>query len=707
MENPDYDAQIWHVNRPVPTTIGPPPLSPQRRDPPHSTLPCPQAVLTHVGNPLRADGSVRDRLARLIAVSEARAMAVRQARPLSQPLRVLVIAGLAAAACSGISGGALQSPRYADAVGAGVCAPLAPRCRPLTADWRPDTRGDLEIAMKQGIAVVAYDHERIEVLDGCQTEGEYGFLGMTRRDQIVSLETAGEVRANLPSLLGHQMPGQMPGQSPGRAKLAGALERGTSLDIALVMIGKRVTTRRRVSRDQLRGHCAGATHFVRGATVGAFAMQTRTQAHSQSVADLFGAQIRGSGTAGRRIHTREGDLEDCAQATPEATSPPSQCGAPLRLDLVRLEGSVRRRVPASLAEPPPVPDPVVSQPPGLADTVCPGGLVLRDGKCAHPAADAPHQCRGADRDDCPIQCAQGHAGSCANLGWMYENGEGVKRDLTQAMALYRTACRGGDAVGCRGVGWLYENGLGVSVDLKRAAELYSQACRDGDPLGCSNLGVMYRKGRGVPQDGHKAATLYRRACDGGNPRGCINLGFLYEKGMGVRRDRSAAARLYERGCDGEKADGCINLAWMADEGVGVPQDKTRALTLFERACELGDDEICIEAGARYDNGVGVPEDSRRAATLFRFACQQRVAKGCSNLGILYRYGRGAPQDSQHAARAFGWGCEGGDPNGCAGLGLMYIDGEEVPHNPERGIGLIEKACADGSSWACQARDKLR
>ena len=616
-------------------------------------------------------------------------------------LFVFVVGSAAASgSCTRLTHGALRGHRYTDAVGAGACSRTAARVKPLTADWRPETRGDLEIAMKQGIAVVAYDCERLEVLDGCTMEGEYGFLGMTRRDQIVSLETADEVRANLPGLLVDQ--------TTGRSKLAGTLDRGSSLDIALVMIGKRMTTRQRASGAELRGHCAGATHFVRGATVGAFAMQTRAHAHAESVAELFGAHASGTGAAGRRIHTREGQLEDCDTADPESTAPPSQCGAPLRLDLVRVEGSVRRRVPPTDVEREPEPDDARELAKLLGGGECAGDdLVMRDGKCTRPDAESPHQCRGADAVDCPIQCDRGHAGSCGNLGWMYENGEGVKRDLSRAMALYRQACRGGDAVGCRGVGWLYENGLGVPVDLGRAAEQYTSACRDGDPLGCSNLGVMYRKGQGVARDERRAAQLYRRACDGGHPRGCVNLGFLHEKGMGVRRDEAAAARLYGRGCDGEKADGCTHLAWMLDEGIGVPMDKSRALDLFERACDLGDDEICIEAGARYDNGVGVPQDSSRALTLFRFACRQHVAKGCANLGILYRHGRGAPQDFGRAARAFDEACDGGDPNGCAGLGLMYIDGEGVDRDRAKGMRMIRRACKKGSQWACDTRDKLR
>jgi uncharacterized protein len=60
------------------------------------------------------------------------------------------------------------------------------------------------------------------------------------------------------------------------------------------MVGKRKTTWANALQQDLRGNCDGATHFVRGATVGAFAMRSGVMGRARSVAELFGAGLEAS-----------------------------------------------------------------------------------------------------------------------------------------------------------------------------------------------------------------------------------------------------------------------------------------------------------------------------------------------------------------------------------------------------------------------------
>ena len=59
----------------------------------------------------------------------------------------------------------------------------------MSADLPPEERG---------LAVVEYTCKGIRVVKGCRLPGDYGFLGMTRREQMVRLTNADEVKANLP-----------------------------------------------------------------------------------------------------------------------------------------------------------------------------------------------------------------------------------------------------------------------------------------------------------------------------------------------------------------------------------------------------------------------------------------------------------------------------------------------------------------------------
>ena len=54
------------------------------------------------------------------------------------------------------------------------------------------------------------------------------------------------------------------------------------------------------------------------------------------------------------------------------------------------------------------------------------------------------------------------------------------KDLGKAAELYQKAADQGNAKAQMNLGWLYENGQGVPKDLGKAAELYQKAADQGD-----------------------------------------------------------------------------------------------------------------------------------------------------------------------------------------------------------------------------------
>ena len=48
-------------------------------------------------------------------------------------------------------------------------------------------------------------------------------------------------------------------------------------------------------------------------------------------------------------------------------------------------------------------------------------------------------------------------------------------------------------LGCSKLGVMYAKGNGVEKDFSKAVQLFKKACDDGDLDGCRNLVVMYEK----------------------------------------------------------------------------------------------------------------------------------------------------------------------------------------------------------------------
>jgi TPR repeat protein len=492
-----------------------------------------------------------------------------------------------------------DAPTAADALGeasAAECLQVADSARPLVVDWKPDRRGDLEIAMKEGLAVVAYDCKKLELLTDCHAEGSYGFKGFILKQQVIRLQDADEIRLNLPSL-----------GAVIAAKIEGELSRGSSLDLATILVGKRMSTRMNVAKTEIAGRCDGATHFVRGANIGAFVMQTGTNASVSSAVELFGIGTGGNSESSRLERVIDGSVESCKQSQSDAGEPPSNCGALVRLHLVGLSQDATA---TKVAKAPAVEE---------DKDECPQGLVQSGGKCTKPAAAKTHVCKKGDQAGCSAQCEAGEARSCARLAAIH------KSVPAKASPLYEKACNAGHAGACSNLGLLYSK-------AKRdgeAAAAFAKACELGGAVGCFNLGTMHMLGRGVAKDAAKGVALFRQACDGGNAFGCVNLGIAYDDGVGVGEDPTRALGLFRRACEGDEPKACNNVGFMYAKGRGTSKDQDKAAKSYDKGCRLGSARSCYYLGKRHADGSGVAKDEARAKSLFDKACAMGEKKACA------------------------------------------------------------------------------
>ena len=86
------------------------------------------------------------------------------------------------------------------------------------------------------------------------------------------------------------------------------------------------------------------------------------------------------------------------------------------------------------------------------------------------------------------------------IGLMYEEGNGVNKDLTEAIKYYHQGAEGGFAwAQCR-LGLMYARGIGVENDDELAVEWYQLAAAQDDDDAQFNLGMMFADGRGVDKD---------------------------------------------------------------------------------------------------------------------------------------------------------------------------------------------------------------
>jgi formylglycine-generating enzyme required for sulfatase activity len=205
------------------------------------------------------------------------------------------------------------------------CGVEKSQAKPLIVEWPSADRGELEAqAHNRGLVVVRYQGCEMQVLDHCTTTVKYSYSSITRKKDRVVMRDADDLYANVPV---------------GAAKLEAKLEKSGELDVDMTMVGRWEADRSAVRSDELQGSCDGATHVVSALTVGAFTFTAGADATVGGGATLLGAGGGGQSTSKRETLNADGDVGACEKSTPDDKTPPPNCGAMLRVEVVPLVGA--------------------------------------------------------------------------------------------------------------------------------------------------------------------------------------------------------------------------------------------------------------------------------------------------------------------------------------------------------------------------------
>ena len=87
---------------------------------------------------------------------------------------------------------------------------------------------------------------------------------------------------------------------------------------------------------------------------------------------------------------------------------------------------------------------------------------------------------------------QGYPLAECQIGYFYQEGLGVEKDLEKSFCWTRRAAEHGDRDGQFNLGCFYEEGTGTARDMELAARWYAAAARQGHDLAlkkCRDLGI--------------------------------------------------------------------------------------------------------------------------------------------------------------------------------------------------------------------------
>ena len=558
---------------------------------------------------------------------------------------------------------------------------------PLVVDWKPEHRLDLEVRSKRGPAVVRFDKDVFELIPECETQGRYAYVGVTPKLEVVSIRSRAELHTNLPA---------------GAFSLAAKLENEGALRADIRMVGQRILDRPTVTRNELRGNCTRATHFVRSMTVGAFRFMSGTAAELGGDVDVMGAGFGGSSKGKHKTLQVDGDFKACGAADPDAPNAPAQCRAIIRIQIVPIGAAAQE----------------AEQTPTCGDGMrWNGSGCVTETRLAHEAKQrAPakenevvgkrpggFECKLDSPKDCLEQCKAGNVPSCVNLGLLSEAGvNGVQKSITNASKLYKIGCDRGNMKGCGYLANLHQ----LAKNYREAAELGIKACKGGFNGACTNLAILAFYGRGVTENRPLAFKMWARACKLRDWNACNNAGALLFNGLGVPQDQKLARALFAKACEAPGKEGCINLGETYELGMGGPKDVKKAVELYLSTCNMNQPLGCILTGLALEERVASPDAKKKAAALYEKACGMPGGGGCLTI--------------EEMNKTFGgkWSADGIDRRscepeadkkalGCYNAGIAAERGITGRIDRNRARKFLELACRGGLKRACRAPKTFR
>ena len=134
------------------------------------------------------------------------------------------------------------------------------------------------------------------------------------------------------------------------------------------------------------------------------------------------------------------------------------------------------------------------------------------------------------------------------IGRCYETGDGVGKDLAEAVKWYRMAAEEGHGQAAFELSKCYTFGFGVRKNRVTAGKWLRKAAEQGHVTAMFLLGhwLLREEGGGAGYDPREAVKWFRRAAEKGNAEAMCELGECYEDGIGVKKEPDLAYRWFCR-----------------------------------------------------------------------------------------------------------------------------------------------------------------
>jgi TPR repeat protein len=251
------------------------------------------------------------------------------------------------------------------------------------------------------------------------------------------------------------------------------------------------------------------------------------------------------------------------------------------------------------------------------------------------------------------------------------------------------------------LGSLYENGQGVAKDLARAASYVKQAASLGDVDAQMMYADVLIEGKGVPANQSEGFQWLERAAQGGHVIAQGSLGYRYNQGIGVAKDYVKAIEWTRKAADSGDAVAQFNLATCYERAEGVDQDFFQAYAWAKKSADQGFAPALDAVGRLMYEGYGIPENKPEGLAWMIKAADRGYAGSLFIIAKIHLNGRSVPKDAQAGMKWMHKAAESGNAQAQLYLGNAYLEGRDVEPDEKIARQWLEKASSQGNREAAK------
>lgn len=180
------------------------------------------------------------------------------------------------------------------------------------------------------------------------------------------------------------------------------------------------------------------------------------------------------------------------------------------------------------------------------------------------------------------------------------------------------------------LGYCYENGAGVAKNLEKAYSYYKQSADLGLAFSFVALSRCYKSGIEIDKSNQKAFEYALKGMTKNIPDACYLLGLYYEYGTNTKIDYAKAIECYEKALslNIENPREVYFYEALCYDNLGKP---VKAVEYYKMAGALGSIEAQYNLAIHYLDGDGVSRNLLQAKTLLKKCALQNESKEIKRL----------------------------------------------------------------------------